>query len=260
MLGTHGITSDIFAQKQNWATTIDARVKLVFVLLALLLNLLSPTVYTPLAFAISCLAILVTTGVPPRLLAVRLLLPLVTAGTASIVQMFFYGHTPLFTIQLWHFQLTGYEEGLTRGFLIMSRVMGGVSLVLFLSMSTPVSRLLSAARWFRLSSTFIELALLIYRYVFVLLEEVGTITSAQRVRLGYRTWRQTMNSLEVLGGSVVLRAYDRAERVFQAMLVRGYTGESRTSRGDRLHRGDYMAAFAFTTILAAFYIVGRVLK
>ncbi len=189
-----------------------------------------------------------------------MILPLVIAVTASIVQMFFYGHSPLFIIHIGHFQVTGYQEGLGRGFLIMSRVIGGVSLILFLSMSTPVSKLLNAARWFRLSPTFIELTLLVYRYVFVLLEEMETIQSAQRVRLGYRNWRQSMKSLGTLGGSIVLRAYDRSQRVFEAMLVRGYTGENRIHRFEKLRRMDYVAIAAFAVILACFSFMGAILK
>ena len=208
MLQMHDINSDIFAQKLNWATVIDARVKMVFILLALVVNLLSPTVYAPLVMAVFCLAVPVIIGIPPKLLAVRLILPLAIALTASIVQMFFYGHSPLFIIHIGAFQVTGYQEGLGRG-VLMSRVMGGVSLILFLGMSTPVSKLLNAASWFRLSPTFIELTLLVYRYVFVLFEEMEAIQSAQRVRLGYHNWRQSMKSLSTLGGSIILRADDR---------------------------------------------------
>ena len=260
MYDIHGITSDTFAQKQNWATRIDPRVKMVFVLLALVINLLSPTVYTPLAVAVFCLAILVFIGVQLKLLAISLIIPLILAATVVVVQMFFFGHSPLFTIHLWHFEIIGYQEGLTRGFLIMSRVIGGVSLILFLSMSTPVNRLLTAARWFRLSPTFIELSLLVYRYIFVLLEEVISIRSAQRVRLGYSNWNQSMKSLGTLGGSVIVRAYDRAERVFDAMLVRGYTGENRITCYEKLCRTDYLAIAIFSAILVGLSFIGVFLK
>jgi cobalt/nickel transport system permease protein len=256
----HSITSDAFAQKQNWVTAIDARVKMVFVLLALLINLFAPTVYTPLAFAVLSLSIVVVLGVQPKLLLVSFLPALTLAVTVVIVQMFFYGHTPLYSVPVWHFQVTAYREGLTRGLLIMSRVVGGVSLILFLSMSTPVNRLLTAARWFRISPTFIELALLVYRYIFVLLEEVISIRSAQRVRLGYSSWGQSMKSLGTLGGSVIIRAYDRAERAFDAMLVRGYTGEVRAANYQNLRRTDYLAIATFAAILVGLALMGVLLK
>jgi len=174
-----------------------------------------------------------------------------------ITQIFFYGTTPLFTIPFWGFHLRGYEEGLARGFLIVCRVIGGVSLILFLSMSTPANRLLLAASWFRLPKVFIELALLTYRYIFVLIEEAIAIRDAQRVRLGYRNWQQSMRSLSILGSSLILHAYDRAERVFEAMTVRGYTGTMTISYTENFVRRDFMAATCLSIVLVVFYLVGQ---
>lgn len=163
MFDKSSIFSDVFAHKENLVTGIEARTKIVFTILALVINLLSPSVYTPIAIAFFCLITLMAIRVPPKLLGLRLIMPLAMAAVVLVTQIFFYGTTPLFTIPFWGFNLVGYEEGLARGLLIMCRVIGGVSLILFLSMSTPANKLLLAARWFRLPKVVIELALLIYR-------------------------------------------------------------------------------------------------
>ncbi|MFC1906985.1 cobalt ECF transporter T component CbiQ [Chloroflexota bacterium] len=252
------IFSDFFAHKENLVTGIEARIKVAFTAVALVINLLSPTVYTPIAIALFCLIALIAVGIPPRLLALRLAMPLVMAGVVMITQIFFYGTTALFIIPFWGFNLVGYEEGLARGLLIMSRVIGGVSLIIFLSMSTPANKLLLAAAWFRVPKIFIELTLLVYRYIFVLLEEIMTIRDAQRVRLGYYNWRRSMKSLGILGGSLILRAYDRAERVFEAMVARGYTGTMTIAYTERFGRRDFVAAVCLSAILVILYLVGQV--
>lgn len=249
--------SDAFAHQENLVTGIEARVKIAFAVMALVINLLSPTVYTPIAIALFCLVTLLAVGIPPKLLMLRLATPLVMAGVVLMTQIFFYGTTVLFTIPLWGFNLTGYQEGLARGFLITCRVIGGVSLILFLSLSTPAHKLLLAANWFRVPKTLIELALLIYRYIFVLLEETVTIRDAQRVRLGYRHWGQSLRSLGILGGSLVLRAYDRAERVFEAMLARGYTGTMTITYTEHFGRKDFITAICLSIVLAILYLVGQ---
>jgi cobalt/nickel transport system permease protein len=251
------IFSDAFAHRENWVTGIEARTKIAFTLVALVLNLLSPSIYTPLAIAVFCLVSLLAIKIPPRLLLLRLVMPLVMAVVVLITQIFFYGTTPLFTLPFLGFNLVGYEEGLARGFLIMCRVIGGVSLILFLGMSTPAHKLLMAARWFRLPKVFIELALLIYRYIFVLIEEAIAIKDAQRVRLGYRDWQHGMRSVGTLGGILVLRAYDRAERVFEAMVARGYTGAMAVSYTEHFGRKDFIAAIGLSTVLAIIYLVGQ---
>ncbi|MBA7663981.1 Energy-coupling factor transporter transmembrane protein EcfT [subsurface metagenome] len=257
MFDKDALFSDVFAQKQNLITGIEARTKIAFTAIALLINLLSPTIYTPIGITIFCLITLLAIKIPPRLLLLRLTMPLVMAAVVLITQIFFYGATPLFTISLWGFHLVGYVEGLAHGFLIMCRVIGGVSLILFLSMSTPANKLLLAASWFRLPKIFIELVLLVYRYVFVLIEEVVAIRDAQKVRLGYRNWRRSMKSLGVLGSSLILRAYDRAERVFEAMIARGYTGTMAINYQPKFGRRDYLATLGLTAILVVFYLVGR---
>jgi len=257
MFDKSDIFSDVFARKENLVTGIEARIKIAFTVIALVINLLSPTIYTPIAIAVFCLATLMAIRIPPKLLMLRLIMPLVMAAVVLITQIFFYGTTPLFTIPFWGFNLVGYEEGLARGFLIMCRVIGGVSLILFLGMSTSAHRLLVAASWFRLPKVFIELALLIYRYIFVLIEEAITIKDAQRVRLGYRNWQQSIRSVSTLGGIIVLRAYDRAERVFEAMIARGYTGAMAIDYTEHFGRKDFIAAICLSTVLAILYLVGQ---
>lgn len=254
MLDKSHIFADVFAQRENLVSGMEVRTKIVFTVLALLINLLSPSLYTPLAIALFCLATLLAIRIPPRLLLLRLAMPLLMAGVVLLTQLFLYGTSPLFTIP--SLGLVGYREGLERGLLIMCRVIGGVSLVLFLSMSTPANKLLLAARWFRLPRVLIELLVLIYRYIFVLIEEAIAIKDAQRVRLGYHGWRQGMRSIGTLGGVLVLRAYDRAERVFAAMTARGYSGAINISYSAHLGVKDFIIVVALGCLLAAFYFVG----
>jgi cobalt/nickel transport system permease protein len=252
-----GVFSEVFARKDNFSTRIEARIKVAFIAVALTVNLLSASINTSLAITGFCLITLRTVGIPTRLILLRLAFPLVMAMLVLIIHVFFYGTTPLFIMQLWGFHVLGYEEGLTRGFLVMFRVLAGVSLILFLGMSTPLNKLLMAAAWFRLPKIFVELALLIYRYIFVLLEEMITIKDAQKVRLGYHNWRQSMRSLGVLGGSLIFSAYDRAERVFTAMLARGYSGSIPIHYRAEFGRRDILVALYLGALLLLFYVIGH---
>jgi len=251
------IFSDVFAQKYNLLTGIEARTKIIFIVLALVVNLLSNSIYTPISFAVFSLILLLAIGIPARLLLLRLIMPFLMAIVILLTQIFFYGKTPLFIIPGWGFSLIGYEEGLEHGLLIMCRVLGGVSLILLLSMSTRADKLFAAAAWFRVPKIFIEIALLVYRYIFVLIEELIIMKDAQRVRLGYHDWRQSMKSLSTLGACLILRAYDRAERVFEAMLVRGYTCPH-LNYNLAFSRKDGLVAVCLGLILTGFYLIGQV--
>ena len=259
-LNDSDLLTESFAYRVNRLTEIDARVKIVFVLASLVANLLSASIWTPAGIAVLCLAALLFIRIPPRLLLLRLSLPLVMATVVLITQLSMWGGSQLWSIDIGVFHLAAYREGLYRGLLIMWRVIAGISLILFLSMSTPAYKLLGAARWLRMPATLIELLLLIYRYIFVLLDEMIVMQEAQRVRLGYLNWRLSMNSISILGAGLILRSYDRAERVYDAMLVRGYNGADLSIRGGRLRNFDYIAILIFIAVLAGFYFLGQMPK
>lgn len=80
---------------------------------------------------------------------------------------------------------------------------------------------------------------------------------AQKVRLGYCNWRLSMNSLSILGACVIIRAYDRAERVYEAMLVRGYTQGKTSPNEYRLYAVDWAAILICVTLLAGLFVIGQ---
>jgi len=71
--------------------------------------------------------------------------------------------------------------------------------------------------------------LLIYRYIFVLAEESGRASRARSLRSCGKKG-QGMHSFGSMTGHLLLRTWQRAERIHMAMLARGFTGEFRISR------------------------------
>lgn len=219
--------SDYFAQKDNLLTRIDARLKMIFVLAAIITTLYSRTPYLPIVVTLLSAIALIGIRIPIKIILFRISCPLCIAAVVLAIQVFSYGDTPLFKCSLFGFPLVGYKEGLSHGLLITSKVAGCVSLVTFLSMTTPVNILLRAALWFKVSKTWIEIAMVTYRYIFVLMEDMITIRDAQRVRLGYSNLSRSFKSLSELAGSVFIRAYDQSIATSQAMLLRGYLNEGK---------------------------------
>jgi len=73
-------------------------------------------------------------------------------------------------------------------------------------------------------NTLIDLLALMYRYIFLFLDEVDTMWTAQRTRLGHTSWKKTIKSFGILGGMLVIRSFARAEQTYEAMHARGYEG------------------------------------
>ena len=91
--------------------------------------------------------------------------------------------------------------------------------------SSPVSDILHALAHFRLPHKLLALFFLFDRYAFVLTAEYRRLRAALLVR-GFkpRFNRLTFTTLAHLTGTMLIRGFDRAERVYQAMLCRGFKG------------------------------------
>jgi cobalt/nickel transport system permease protein len=162
------------------------------------------------------------------------------------------------------FSIAGYdvvlrEEGLWNGLQICSKALGGVSLIILFSFTTTISRLCTGLQWFRVPSTIIDLLALIYRYIFLFLDEVDTMWTAQRTRLGHTTWKKTIRSFGTLGGMLFIRAIDRTERIHEAMHSRGYEGgRILTAALPPLNKKEYLCLIGIISITAIFIYTGNV--
>ncbi len=134
------------------------------------------------------------------------------------------GTTPVASIDLGFWRLIATREGLLGGALIACRVLGAVGIVMVLCQTTPTQELFAALSWAKVPHTWIEIAALMYRYLYILLEQAACVVSAQRVRLGYCGLRRSFQSLGSLTGIVILRSLDQAEKSHEAMMARGYRG------------------------------------
>lgn len=119
--------------------------------------------------------------------------------------------------------------GLTLAGLLVFKALTVVTLMLVLWTTAPVNSTLKAARALHCPGLIVQLIVLTYRYLFLLLEELSRLRIALRVR-GYRH-RANLHSYRTVGhvtGTLLLRSYEQAERVGQAMRCRGFDGQFRS--------------------------------
>lgn len=108
---------------------------------------------------------------------------------------------------------------------------------LLLIATTGMNNLAAALRMLRIPKLFVLQLLLTYRYISVLLEEVSLIWRAYSLRapgqkgINWKVWGPLI-------GQLILRTFDRAQRVYQAMCLRGFTGEYNTGSQKRLTLWD----------------------
>ncbi len=125
--------------------------------------------------------------------------------------------TPL--IKIWH--LTMYREGLAQGGQAGLRVLADAACAGLLFLTTPFTEILAALRWFRVPTVVADTLGFMYRYVFLLWEEFSAMRVSARARGGMLGWRREWHTTGTITAQLFLRAYDRAERIQQAVQARG---------------------------------------
>ncbi|PKM81087.1 MAG: cobalt ECF transporter T component CbiQ [Firmicutes bacterium HGW-Firmicutes-14] len=225
------ILVDALAQRDNVLTRMDARLKVILSVAALAVVIGLPGFTFSLGVLAAAWAAILAVRIPLRFIIGRTLPPLALSLVVLGLMLFLQNGQPLFTLEIAGFKLTGYKEGLILGSTILLRINASVSVLMFLSVTTPVHELGYALVWFRVPKVIVEILLLTYRYLFVLWDEGMRIRQAQTLRLGYPKWnspagwRLALKSTCTLMAMVFIRAYDRAECTFSAMQVRAYNGE-----------------------------------
>src|SRR5207244_54852 len=118
--------------------------------------------------------------------------------------------------------------GLGVAVLLCAKALAIVTLMFVLLATSPLDATLKAAHALHVPGLLIQLAVLTYRYVFVLSDELARLRVALRVR-GYRN-RANLHSYRTVGhvaGTLLVRGHERGERVGQAMRCRGFDGRFR---------------------------------
>jgi len=138
--------------------------------------------------------------------------------------------------------LVATDEGLLRAMTLLLRINAAVLAVLALLGSLEPVRLGHAMSRLGMPSSLVHLFLLAVRYIGVIRAETERLLDSLRARAfvprsDWHTWRTFGN----LGGMILVRSFERAERVREAMLCRAFSGHFPLTADGVLSRAD--AAF-----------------
>jgi cobalt/nickel transport system permease protein len=121
--------------------------------------------------------------------------------------------------------LTVSRSGLLIFFNVLVKSYIGVLTVILLSSTTSFSKLLRGFEELKVPKFMIMLASFTYRYLFILADEVIKMKRARDSRCFGGKWIWHVKTIGHMIGTLFLRSYERGERIYIAMVSRGYEGE-----------------------------------
>lgn len=121
-----------------------------------------------------------------------------------------------------------------------------ISAALLLIATTSFPGVCHALRRIGFPGLFVSQLLFLYRYLFLLMEEAMRIIRARNMRSFGRRGMDARVAVRIIG-ALFLRTVERAERIYSAMLSRGFQGDIPSMRRFKLRLAD--VAFTLMTVI-----------
>jgi len=236
------------------------KLKLGLVAAALLVGVSSTSPVAPLFIALSMSLATIRLGkIPAKFYAELAIAPLSFALFGAVIILFFFGSGPeIFSLELLGHQIGASAEGASLAVLVVSRTLSGMCCLFFLALTTPMVELFAVLKALRMPDSFVELSMMIYRYIFVFLEVAIRMRHAQVMRLGYDGFRCSIQSFSMMAGTLFLRTMEQGEKLYTAMDARCYDGRLSLFEEKRpIKVQELLAASGYVTFIAALAYISR---
>ncbi|OAN44884.1 cobalt ABC transporter permease [Chloroflexus islandicus] len=172
---------------------------------------------------------------------------------------------PVFQFTIGGQAITATDAGMVAAATVMAKSWLSVQAMLTLIATTHFSELLTALAALRLPPVLILILGMAYRYLFILQEEALRMLRARDSRSASIPgqpagrnlfWRATITGRMV--GTLFIRAYERSERIYAAMLARGYDGRPVTATQPPLRPTDYFALIGGGIVCVSLIVIAYI--
>src|SRR5512140_2371266 len=250
----HANAFDRYRHGHSLLHTLDARIKVLVTIAFILSNVLLPdgawvAFGLALVFLLYCVW-LSQLGIAFTLKRSFVALPFALAAVTAVFAL------PGQPIAHWHvgmWTLVPTDAGVLRFASVLVRSWLSVQMAILLVAVTPFPDIIHALGHLYVPAIIVTIIAFLYRYLFVLTDEVMRLLRARQarsagapgVKAGGSVWWRAQIAGN-MAGQLFLRSYERSDRIYNAMLSRGYRGQLQTLHAEKIQSADWwIAAVAF---------------
>ncbi len=244
---------DKYADGNSALHRLDPRVRICLFLLLILATVITP----PQRFfhLIELMAVLgfllALSRIPIGFILQRVLMVLPFLLMIVLMAPFLEVRTPTMTVNLRLTQITVDTRLLLTAAVVTKSIISVVSMILLIN-TGRFSEFLKALQKLRMPSVLVSILMFIYRYVFIIVDQFQRMLAARKARTFSHSRKQRYRGLPQIVGMGFIRSSEHAERVYAAMLARGFDGTVRTM--NQLKIRPYDIAFGAVMVLALLLI------
>ncbi|UCC89893.1 MAG: cobalt ECF transporter T component CbiQ [Anaerolineales bacterium] len=261
----HANTFDRYQAGEGLIHSLAPQVKVVLTVLFILSNVLLPDgAWLALSLA-WCLVLLTSTlaglGIGYTLKRSFVALPF---ALAAVTVAFNLPGQPLVKWNIGPWQLVATDAGVIRFASIVVRTWLSVQMAILLTATTRFPDLIHALNHLHIPQLLVAIISFMYRYLFILTDEAMRLMRAREARSarpmaggggGSVAWRARVSGNMI--GQLFLRSYERSDRVYNAMLARGYSGQFLTISPHQMHTKDWAIGATAIIIMLLLQVIGR---
>ena len=237
--------------------SIDPRVKLISMIGIVVTAVAASTPIPLVILLVLVLGLAAAARIPLEFFVYRsiIFVPLF-AGVIALPLLFIIPGASMAEIEIGPYVAVITREGVYRAAQFFLRVWVCVASLTLLILVTRFSRIIQAMERFKVPSLFVTLTSITFRFIFVLIDEAYRMVVARESRsVGKESRIGALRSLASMVGTLFIRSYERGERVYMAMLARGYSGQLRSMDYMRLRTRDFVFGLVIASICLAIFLL-----
>lgn len=217
------------SKKQTVIHNLDTRVKIISVVAFILISTSLQSAVSLAVGAAFLLFLLKAVGTPFSPIIRRLAWVFLFGGAVIVLFPFITSGKELFILHIGNLKIAATQEGLDKAILLCLRLVSAVLAVTLLNATTGFREIINGFRKLHMPGILVGILEFTVRYFFVLGDELNRMKLARKAR-AYDLKQSVFHSkaLKIIAQLVAVlfvRSMERAERVYLAMLARGYGGE-----------------------------------
>ncbi|MGB9729682.1 MAG: cobalt ECF transporter T component CbiQ [Thermoprotei archaeon] len=250
----YSVFSEKFANANGILQNIDPRIKLYSFILWILAAINISSIISLGIIFIIVMMLAITSKISFKLFFLRtafiplfsfiivLPLPFITPGSKLVM----IGYDKYFVSVTW--------EGLYKAVQFTFRIWVCVASLSLLILTTKFYKLIYSMEKIKVPTIFTSMIIITYRFIFFFINEAYRMILAKEARtVNKESKLLVMRSVAQIISTLFIRAYEKGERVYLAMIARGYTNEVRSINDIKINRKDWafliISSLIFFTVL-----------